>query len=148
VSTDHQSLEGQGDALTAAGCERVFTDQVSGVRDDRPGLVALLGYVRAGDTVVVVAADRLGRSLSGNPHGRDADRGRCAVAVVAGGDRLLDRYRADAGGHLRCACRLRAGADARARRGGPGAGSIADLVRGFGVSRATNYRALAQEEVR
>jgi len=64
VSTDHQSLAAQHDALTAAGCERIFTDRLSGVREDRPGLVALLDYVRAGDTVVVVALDRLGRSLS------------------------------------------------------------------------------------
>ena len=35
------------------------------VREDRPGLVALLGYVRDGDVLVVVALDRLGRSLSG-----------------------------------------------------------------------------------
>jgi DNA invertase Pin-like site-specific DNA recombinase len=64
VSTDHQSLEAQHDALTAAGCERIFTDKLSGARDDRPGLAALLDYVRAGDTVTVVALDRLGRSLS------------------------------------------------------------------------------------
>jgi DNA invertase Pin-like site-specific DNA recombinase len=65
VSTDHQSLDQQRDALTAVGCERIFTDQLSGVRDDRPGLVALLAHVRGGDVVVVVALDRLGRSLSG-----------------------------------------------------------------------------------
>ncbi len=65
VSTDHQSLEAQRDALAAAGCERIFTDKLSGVRDDRPGLAALLDYARPGDTVVVVALDRLGRSLSG-----------------------------------------------------------------------------------
>lgn len=65
VSTDHQSLEAQRDALTAAGCEKIFADQLSGVRDDRPGLLELLGYVRAGDTAVVVSLDRLGRSLSG-----------------------------------------------------------------------------------
>jgi len=50
VSTDHQSLEAQRDALTAAGCERIFTDKLSGARDDRPGLAALLDYVRTGDT--------------------------------------------------------------------------------------------------
>lgn len=65
VSTSHQSLEQQQDALTAAGCTRIFADKLSGVRDDRPGLVALLDYARAGDTVMVVALDRLGRSLSG-----------------------------------------------------------------------------------
>jgi len=65
VSTDHQSLLAQRDALTAASCEQIFTDQLSGVREDRPGLAKLLDYVRAGDTVVVVALDRLGRSLSG-----------------------------------------------------------------------------------
>jgi len=64
VSTDHQSLEAQQDALTAAGCERIFTDTLSGARDDRPGLTELLAYVRSGDTVVVTALDRLGRSLS------------------------------------------------------------------------------------
>jgi DNA invertase Pin-like site-specific DNA recombinase len=50
VSTDHQSLTAQQDALSGAGCERVFTDRLSGVREDRPGLVELLGYVRPGDT--------------------------------------------------------------------------------------------------
>ena len=38
---------------------------MSGARDDRPGLKELLGWVRDGDTVVVAALDRLGRSLSG-----------------------------------------------------------------------------------
>ena len=65
VSTDHQSLDQQHDALTAAGCDRIFTDTMSGTREDRPGLAALLDYAREGDTVVVVALDRLGRSLAG-----------------------------------------------------------------------------------
>ena len=38
---------------------------MSGARTDRPGLQALLDYAREGDTVTVVALDRLGRSLSG-----------------------------------------------------------------------------------
>jgi len=65
VNTGHQSPDCQRDALTAAGCERVFTDMMSGVRDDRPALSALLNYVGAGDSVVAVALARLGRSLSG-----------------------------------------------------------------------------------
>jgi hypothetical protein len=65
VSNDHQSLDQQQDALVAAGCERIFADQLSGSRDDRPGLAALLDYARIGDAVLVVALDRLGRSLSG-----------------------------------------------------------------------------------
>jgi DNA invertase Pin-like site-specific DNA recombinase len=65
VSTERQSLEQQHDALTAAGVEKFFTDKRSGARDDREGLAALVDYAREGDVVVVVALDRLGRSLSG-----------------------------------------------------------------------------------
>ncbi len=66
VSTGHQVLDQQLDALAAAGVSGpVFTDTMSGTRDDRPGLAELMAYARAGDTVTVVALDRLGRSLSG-----------------------------------------------------------------------------------
>lgn len=65
VSTSHQTLDQQHDALNAAGVERTFTDRMTGTRDDRPGLAELLDYAREGDTVVVVALDRLGRSLAG-----------------------------------------------------------------------------------
>lgn len=65
VSTQAQSLDQQHDALTAAGVTRTFTDTMSGARDDRAGLAEMLAYAREGDTVVVVALDRLGRSLSG-----------------------------------------------------------------------------------
>ena len=65
VSTRHQTTDQQLDALTAAGAEKLFTDVMSGTRDDRPGLAEMLAYVREGDTVIVVALDRLGRSLPG-----------------------------------------------------------------------------------
>jgi DNA invertase Pin-like site-specific DNA recombinase len=65
VSTARQTVDAQTDALVAAGAERIFTDTMSGIRDDRPGLKAMLDYAREGDVVVVVALDRLGRSLSG-----------------------------------------------------------------------------------
>ena len=63
VSTAEQSLALQQDALTAAGCERLFTDVASGAAAERDGLTAALAYVRAGDTLVVWRLDRLGRSL-------------------------------------------------------------------------------------
>ncbi|MGH3845614.1 MAG: recombinase family protein [Pseudonocardiaceae bacterium] len=65
VSTTKQSLERQLDALGAAGIslERIYTDKKTGTTIDRPGLTALLGYARDGDTIVVHTLDRLGRNL-------------------------------------------------------------------------------------
>jgi DNA invertase Pin-like site-specific DNA recombinase len=62
VSTVSQTLAQQEAALAAAGVTKVFSDTMSGARDDRPGLAALLDYVREGDTVVVWKLDRLGRN--------------------------------------------------------------------------------------
>jgi DNA invertase Pin-like site-specific DNA recombinase len=68
VSTGHQSLDQQVDALTAAGVDtvRVYSDKLSGTstREQRPGLAALLDYAREGDAVVVVGIDRLGRDAA------------------------------------------------------------------------------------
>jgi DNA invertase Pin-like site-specific DNA recombinase len=64
VSTGKQTTDPQRDALEAFGVDRIFEDTMSGARTDRPGLAALLDYVREGDTVVVWRLDRLGRSLS------------------------------------------------------------------------------------
>jgi DNA invertase Pin-like site-specific DNA recombinase len=65
VSTDEQSLSLQIDALTRAGCERLFTDQgVSGANFSRPGLELTLAALQPGDTLVVWRLDRLGRSLN------------------------------------------------------------------------------------
>lgn len=65
VSTKDQegSLAGQEAALSAAGCEKVFHDRLSGAKADRPGLAAALDYAREDDTIVVARLDRLGRSL-------------------------------------------------------------------------------------
>jgi DNA invertase Pin-like site-specific DNA recombinase len=67
VTTTGQNLDVQLTALSAAGVEadRVFTDKLSGsARTDRPGLTAMLDYARTGDTLVVTAIDRLGRSVA------------------------------------------------------------------------------------
>lgn len=68
VSTGHQSLDQQTDALTAAEVnpERIYSDKLTGTstREQRPGLAALLDYARPGDTIVVVGIDRLGRNAA------------------------------------------------------------------------------------
>lgn len=64
VSTHYQqdSLEAQQQALENYGCEKIYTDQLSGATLDRPGLRATLDYAREGDSIVVTRLDRLGRS--------------------------------------------------------------------------------------
>src|SRR3954469_20466154 len=63
VSTTDQTLDLQHDALTKAGCTKIFTDTASGAQTERSGLSEALSYVREGDTIVVWKLDRLGRSL-------------------------------------------------------------------------------------
>lgn len=63
VSTQDQNPALQIDALTAAGCERIFTERASGAQRDRPELAAAISYIRAGDSLVVWKLDRLARSL-------------------------------------------------------------------------------------
>ena len=174
VSTDHQHLTAQQDALAAAGCERVFTDAASGVATDRPGLAALLDHVRPGDVVVVTALDRLGRSLTGviatietlTEHGvllrslregidYSTPTGKMLAgifAALAGYERELMHERASA---ARAAARARgqrtgrparlSGAQARQIRSlRAGGEAVTGLAATFGVSRATIYRTLQQ----
>jgi len=63
ISTQDQTLALQRDALEKAGCEKIFTDRVSGTKQERKGLTEALSHVREGDTLVVWRLDRLGRSL-------------------------------------------------------------------------------------
>ena len=64
VSRDDQQLDLQHDALNAAGCERIFSDKMSGAKASRPGLDEALAFARPGDVLVVWRLDRLGRSMS------------------------------------------------------------------------------------
>ena len=63
VSTIEQDASLQHDALNAAGCIKVFTDQGSGKLESRPQLDRALDHLRPGDTLVVWRLDRLGRSM-------------------------------------------------------------------------------------
>ncbi|GAB3568280.1 recombinase family protein [Spelaeicoccus albus] len=60
-----QTTDLQRDALFTAGvgAERLYEDQASGKKDDRPHLAACLKALRAGDTLIVWKLDRLGRDL-------------------------------------------------------------------------------------
>ena len=172
VSTDHQHLTAQTDALEDAGCERVFTDAASGIAPDRPGLAALLDHVRPGDVVVVTALDRLGRSLTGviatietlteagvllrslregidysTPTGKMLA---AIFAALAGYERELMHERASA---ARAAARSRGQRTGRPTRLSDdqarqvrslraGGEAVTALAATFGVSRATIYRAL------
>ncbi|MBA9078207.1 recombinase family protein [Rufibacter quisquiliarum] len=63
VSTLLQNADLQQDALIKSGCEKIFTDKISGTVSERPALGKVKEILRSGDTLVVWRLDRLGRSL-------------------------------------------------------------------------------------
>lgn len=62
ISTPDQNITMQEDALRIDGCNEIYSDVISGIKHDRPGLLKLLEYAREGDTIVVWKLDRMGRS--------------------------------------------------------------------------------------
>lgn len=154
--------------------DRVFEDKSTGRKFDRAGLVAMLDYVRPGDVVVVASLDRLGRSLSEVIRTADGLHQRGVVLrslresidysttvgrMLAGIFASLAEYEVDLTAER--AADARAAAAARGRQTGrpkaltddqvrqmralhEGGETVADLVRSFGVSRATVYRALGE----
>ena len=63
VSTGLQNLNLQEDRLNQYGCEKIFSDHISGSKSKRPGLDKAIEFARAGDTIVVWRLDRLGRNM-------------------------------------------------------------------------------------
>ncbi|OAN45411.1 DNA invertase [Paramagnetospirillum marisnigri] len=58
------SIEAQARDLTAAGCEKLFSEQVSSVDvTNREQLAQALDFIREGDALVVTKLDRLARSV-------------------------------------------------------------------------------------
>src|SRR2546423_8025219 len=63
VSKNEQNLDLQIDALKAAGCEKIFHDKITSLKEERKGLDEALAFLRPGDVLVVWKLDRLGRTL-------------------------------------------------------------------------------------
>jgi DNA invertase Pin-like site-specific DNA recombinase len=179
VSTGHQSLDQQVDALTAAGVDvnRVYSDKLSGTstREQRPGLGALLDYAREGDAIVVVGIDRLGRNaaevmatirelgergivLRSLREGIDTSNatGRMVAGVLASLAELeleLGRERRSAAREARRARGQQIGRPkslddkktALAQRMHASGESASTIAGTLGVSRATIYRVLAEQ---
>jgi DNA invertase Pin-like site-specific DNA recombinase len=180
VSTSHQSLDQQMDALTAAGVDegRVYTDKLSGTstRQERPGLAALLDYARQGDAIVVVGIDRLGRNaaevmttirdlgergivLRSLREGIDTSNaaGRMVAGVLASlaelelelgkerrtAARYARRARGQSIGRPKALDQSKMALAQRMHASGESANTIATTL---GVSRATVYRALADDD--
>jgi len=66
TSTTEQEagLEAQQRDLSAAGCERVFSEQISATATKRPQLELALDFVREGDVFVATKIDRVARSVA------------------------------------------------------------------------------------
>ena len=63
VSTGLQNLDLQMDRLKEYGCEKIFTDNISGDKSKRPGLDKVIESARNVDSVIVWRLDRLGRNM-------------------------------------------------------------------------------------
>jgi DNA invertase Pin-like site-specific DNA recombinase len=68
VSSKGQNLDRQLARAKEVNADKVFTDKLSGKTTDRPGLKALMKYVREDDTVEVVSLDRLSRNYQDIQH--------------------------------------------------------------------------------
>lgn len=180
VSTTHQTLDAQSDALTAAGVDtgRIYHDKLSGSRkrSQRPGLAALLDYARPGDTIVVAGIDRLGRDAAEvmltvrELRDRDIvlrslregiDTANATGRMIAGVLASLAELELELGRERRAASRearrarnqpigrpkaLAPDKAALARRMRDAGEPVPTIATTLGVSRATVYRVLAEEE--
>lgn len=65
VSSSSQDLELQKQALSAAGCQKIYSESISGKDNNRDQLTIMLNDLRSGDIIVVYKIDRIARSLKG-----------------------------------------------------------------------------------
>ena len=178
TSETRQSTDLQRDALIGAGVDprNLHSDVASGAKVERPGLKACLGYLTAGDVLIVWKLDRLGRSLPHLVTLLEELRGRGVLfrSLTEGMDtttpsgELLFNIVASLAQFERSLIRERvnAGLEAARRRGRVGgrpraitdermeliAAALADgrskaeVARAFGVSRATLHREMVRRE--
>ncbi|PFH86466.1 recombinase family protein [Bacillus sp. AFS088145] len=62
VSTIHQDLEAQLQALKNEGCEVIYSEKFTGTKADRPKFKEVLSKLKTGDMLVVTKLDRFARS--------------------------------------------------------------------------------------
>ena len=68
VSSQGQNLDRQLVRSKEVKADKVFTDKFSGKTTNRPGLKAMLQFIREGDTVEVISLDRLSRNYQDIQH--------------------------------------------------------------------------------
>lgn len=164
----------QRDVLVAAGvdAELIYIDELAGPRESRPGLASLLADARAGDAVVVIGIDGLGRSptqvmttfddlqkqgIAVRSLREDLDTDTAVGRVVAGILASLGalereeqrerragpaRVRRERGQQVGRPRALSAEQRAQVAERHAGGESVADIAESFGVGRDTVYRAL------
>ena len=172
VSSTDQCVEGQIEALKAAGCEKIYAEKRSGrTAADRAELSRALDQVRKGDTLIVTRLDRLARSV-GDLHrimqrlteegvefrclqqgGVDtsSSTGKLTLAIlgaVAEFENDIRRERQRDGIDRAKAAGVYKGRPASVdaasvRRMKEGGAGATEIARHLGISRATVYRALA-----
>jgi DNA invertase Pin-like site-specific DNA recombinase len=64
VSTLHQELEAQLQALEKEGCDKIYSDKFTGTKTDRPQFNKVLEELKEGDTLVVTKLDRFARTTA------------------------------------------------------------------------------------
>lgn len=62
VSSKEQNLARQIEALRAAGCEKIYTDKISGKNFDRPEYQKMISDLAINDILIILSIDRLGRN--------------------------------------------------------------------------------------
>lgn len=65
VSSNTQDLNLQKQELLKAGCEKIFSESISGKDNNRTELIEMISSLREKDIVVVYKIDRIARSLKG-----------------------------------------------------------------------------------